>query len=114
MSHNISIESGTSVKLKTAGKYCDRDIVVTATGGGSGVTGEFVLCGEATEVGENAFSECTALTSVDLPAAKNIGKNAFYFCDALTSVDLRDGHKNCNCRRRTYWRRLHLRTLCAL
>ena len=35
MSHNITVDSGTSVRLPTAGKYCDRDIVVTATGGGS-------------------------------------------------------------------------------
>lgn len=34
MSHNITIEGGTSVRLPTAGKYCDRDIVVTSTGGG--------------------------------------------------------------------------------
>lgn len=33
MSHKITVESGTSVRLPTAGKYCDRDIVVTATGG---------------------------------------------------------------------------------
>lgn len=32
--HNITVEGGSSVRLKTAGKYCDRDIVVTATGGG--------------------------------------------------------------------------------
>lgn len=36
MSHNITVEGGTSVRLKTAGKYCDRDIVVTATGSGGG------------------------------------------------------------------------------
>ena len=36
MSHNITIEGGTSVRLPTAGKYCDRDIVITATGGGGG------------------------------------------------------------------------------
>lgn len=33
MSFNIEIESGTSKRLPTAGKYCDRDIVITATGG---------------------------------------------------------------------------------
>ena len=33
MSHNITIEGGSSVRLPTAGKYCDRDIVVTSTGG---------------------------------------------------------------------------------
>ena len=38
MSHNITVEGGSSVRLPTAGKYCDRDIVVTATGGGGGYT----------------------------------------------------------------------------
>jgi hypothetical protein len=32
MSHNIEVESGKQVKLPTAGKYCDRDIVVRGTG----------------------------------------------------------------------------------
>ena len=36
---NISIDGGTSKRLLTAGKYCDRDIVVTAEGGGQ--VGEF-------------------------------------------------------------------------
>ena len=31
--HNITVDGGSSVRLKTAGKYCDRDIVVTAKGG---------------------------------------------------------------------------------
>lgn len=31
MTHNITVEGGSSVRLPTAGKYCDRDIVVTAT-----------------------------------------------------------------------------------
>lgn len=34
MSHNITVEGGKTVRLPTAGKYCDRDIVITATGGG--------------------------------------------------------------------------------
>lgn len=29
--HSITITSGSSVRLLTAGKYCDRDVVVTAT-----------------------------------------------------------------------------------
>lgn len=33
MNHNITVEGGTSVRLPTAGKYCDRDIVITAEGG---------------------------------------------------------------------------------
>lgn len=36
MSFNIEVEGGTSVRLTTAGKYCDRDIVVTAYGGEGG------------------------------------------------------------------------------
>lgn len=36
MSFNIEVEGGSSVRLPTAGKYCDRDIVITATGGGGG------------------------------------------------------------------------------
>lgn len=35
MSHNITVEGGTSVRLPTAGKYVDRDIIVTAEGGAS-------------------------------------------------------------------------------
>lgn len=35
MSFNIEVEGGKTVRLPTAGKYCDRDIVVTATGGGA-------------------------------------------------------------------------------
>lgn len=34
MSFNITVEGGTSIRLPTAGKYCDRDIIVTAEGGG--------------------------------------------------------------------------------
>lgn len=33
MTHNITVEGGTSARLLTAGKYCDRDIVVSASGG---------------------------------------------------------------------------------
>ena len=29
--HNITVEGGSSVRLTTAGKYCDRDIIITAT-----------------------------------------------------------------------------------
>ena len=31
--HNFTVEGGSSIRLKTAGKYCDRDIIVTALGG---------------------------------------------------------------------------------
>ena len=34
----ITVEGGSSARLLTAGKYCDRNILVTATGGGGGGT----------------------------------------------------------------------------
>ena len=36
MNFNIEVQGGRSVRLPTKGKYCDRDIVITATGGGGG------------------------------------------------------------------------------
>ena len=40
MSHNITVDGGSSVRLPTAGKYCDRDIVVTALGGAEDLNAE--------------------------------------------------------------------------
>jgi hypothetical protein len=34
MSHNITVQGGKSVRLPTAGKYCEQDIIITAEGGG--------------------------------------------------------------------------------
>jgi hypothetical protein len=42
----------------------------------------------ATSIGNGAFNNCDALTSVSLPAATSIGGKAFQDCDALTSVSL--------------------------
>lgn len=45
---NIEVSGGTSTKLLTAGKYCDRNIVVIASGGGGGDLPEkaFLLTGD--------------------------------------------------------------------
>lgn len=40
MSWNITIDGGTSVRLPTAGKYCDQDIIITAEGGAEPVLQE--------------------------------------------------------------------------
>ena len=41
----------------------------------------------ATTIGSSAFNNCPKLTSVNLPIATTIGNSAFSNCSALTSVD---------------------------
>jgi hypothetical protein len=41
-----------------------------------------------TSIGDRAFYGCTALTTVDLPEATSIGSDSFSGCTALTTVDL--------------------------
>lgn len=95
MSHNITIEGGSSVRLPTKGKYCDRDIVVTADGGSDDVARSIVnktitayYDNEITTVGAYAFNGCSALTDVNLPNAKTVGNNAFQNCTSLTKLGL--------------------------
>ena len=114
---NITVQGSSSVRLPTAGKYCDRDIVVTAEGGGDDVArsivnktitaysdneittvGAYAFNGcnkmtsvnlqNATSVGQDAFNGCSALTDVNLPNAKTVGGNAFQNCTSLTKLDL--------------------------
>ena len=116
MSYDITVEGGTSVRLTTAGKYCDRDIVVTATGGG-GINDflegklEEVNCDGCTEVnpyfyyknngikkivhknvttvGAYNFYNCDSLEIIDLPIATgSFGNYVFYNCDNLTTVNV--------------------------
>ena len=98
MSHNITIEGGTSVRLLTAGKYCDQDIVVTATGGSGGGGGanqlDELISGTITSINSNVDSidqyACANkfnITSVNVPNATSIGNYAFQYCKALTSVN---------------------------
>lgn len=57
MSFDIEVQGGSSVRLPTAGKYCDRDIVVTASGGGEGGYTQEELdkaVADATEAGKQA------------------------------------------------------------
>ena len=107
MSHNITVQGGKSVRLPTAGKYCDRDIIITAEGsGGDG----FVVCNSeapsrkntiadleqlrlsypnATSLdGDSTFYRCTSLVSIDLPNITNIRAGAFEDCTSLTSVNV--------------------------
>lgn len=97
MSFNIEVQGGSSVRLPTAGKYCDRDIVVTATGGGGSDTQFKDFCeGALTEIYDesitklrtSAFRDATQLKSVRLPNVTSIGGNAFRDCSNLEVIDL--------------------------
>ena len=93
MTHNITVEGGTSVRLPTAGKYCDRDIVVTATGGGS-------VSEPATISGINLHNAETDIPNTYLNGATVIAYNGwkttdfipveegkFYFVFSVSAVD---------------------------
>lgn len=99
MSHNITVEGGTSVRLPTAGKYCDRDIIVTATGGGGGDTDtrfKDLAEGTLTEIDDasvtttrsRAFDGMSNLARVNLLNLTSLGSYTFNGCEALVSVNL--------------------------
>lgn len=93
---NISVDGGSSVRLPTAGKYCDRDIIVTAIGGGDdgGNVAAQIVDGSITEYRDDSLTSirsyglrgCTALETVELPEVAEIGVNGFYGCSALKKV----------------------------
>lgn len=97
---NIEVAGGSSVRLPTAGKYCDRDIIVTATGGGGGGDSEkeiaSLLENNMTELNNSivtslrnrACQQCTKLVSVNLPSVTSLGSYAFYQCSGLETVKL--------------------------
>lgn len=99
--HNITVESGKSVRLPTAGKYCDRDIIVTATGGGGDDTDTNttamanLLLGKITELYNDKaagtlapymFYEQDALTRIELPNIEYLKERCFYNCSALETL----------------------------
>lgn len=94
MTHNITVEGGTSVRLPTAGKYCDRDIVVAATGGGitpdeiasAGIIGDIEL--SVSSIVAYAFAGNKGITSLSAPNAASVGTYGFYNSTNMTSVYL--------------------------
>lgn len=114
---NIQVEGGTSVRLPTAGKYCDRDIIVTATGGGGGDSLTPLLEGGIfndefiSEVNVDLFRGwqyvreirlpnlitgtpngyfcygCTKLERVYMPKCTSFGAYSFYNNTSLTEID---------------------------
>lgn len=97
MSHNITVEAGASVRLPTAGKYCDRDIVVTATGGSGGAgdgsggwDGQYTQDGRINQitVGNFAFYNSDYIKLVTLANCGSVGSFAFYGCSNLKTVNV--------------------------
>ena len=44
---------------------------------------------DITSIGDNAFFDCTNLTSIEIPnSVTSIGDNAFYYCTGLTSIEI--------------------------
>ena len=93
MTHNITVEGGTSVRLPTAGKYCDRDIVLTATGGGS-------VSEPSTISGINLHNKKTDIPNTYLNGATVLAYNGwkttdfipveegkFYFVYSISAID---------------------------
>ena len=92
---NVTVEGGKTVRLKTAGKYCDRDIVVTAEGGGGDDLFLPLMERTVTEfhsesvsvISQYIFYGYTALTTIDFPNATTIGGYAFYNDTGITSFN---------------------------
>ena len=87
---NFTIEQGASLKLATAGKYCNKDIIVTT----DDALDKF-LSGMSTTLKSNAQSVCqyacyrnTSITDLVLPNASTIGDYSFSECSALVSASL--------------------------
>ena len=97
---SVAVIDGTTENIETNIKDAIADgkttLYVTGTdmekvkGGISGVRSGTVnlILPDAEEIGEKAFYECTALTSVNLPKATSIESRAFVNCNHLTSVNL--------------------------
>ena len=57
--------------------------------GGQGI---IVFSGKLISIGENAFRECTGMTSIELPEGLiSIGENAFIKCSSLISIEIPNG-----------------------
>lgn len=89
--HNITLEGGSSARLQTAGKYCDRDIIVTATNelvdkiNGGTIT---EITSNLTTIREYAFAACKQLTTARFPFATKIPAHIFNGCTNLKTVEM--------------------------
>lgn len=114
--YNFTVESGSAVRLKTAGKYCDRNILITATGGDYSVedglvkrtiteytndritsigqyafyrnsTIKSISFSSVTTISQYAFGVCANLVDINFPSLKTLGSYCFQSCTSLKSVE---------------------------
>lgn len=92
--YNFTVESGASLRFKTAGKYCDRDIVVTATGGDYSVEDGLVkrtiteyTNDRITSIGQYAFYRNSTIKSISFPSVTTISQYAFGVCANLANIN---------------------------
>ncbi len=72
-------DDGTSYSVSDIGTAIDTDISIPSTYNGLPVT----------SIGYSAFSDCTSLTSVEIPnSVTSIDNAAFFYCSSLTSVEI--------------------------
>lgn len=111
MSHNITVQGGKSVRLPTEGKYCDRDIVITAEGGAEPVIKPLVVAENGTYTapdGVDGYSPVTVnvptgggddvarsivdktITAYSDNEITTVGAYAFNGCNKMTSVNLQN------------------------
>lgn len=92
---NIEVEGGSSVRLLTGGKYCDKDIVVKATGGTGGANEKIdslidrtvaEISSDTATIGYYSFTSCTALIKINFPNVVTISGYGFMNCSSLPSV----------------------------
>ncbi len=95
---------GTSYSVTGIGTCTDTDIIIPSTYEGLPVTAigsdAFSNCtgitsveipGSVTSIGDLAFSHCTGLTSIEIPyGVTSIGNFAFVYCTGLTSIEIPD------------------------
>ena len=90
---NISVEGGSSARLPTAGKYCDRDIVITAEDNHEiedaiierTISGDYVN-DRITVLGSSVFRDCPYITSISCANVLTVDARALYSCNKLKYV----------------------------
>lgn len=93
----ISIDAGTSKRLLTEGKYCDKNILVTAadsSGGGQALADSIIdksvteVSSNVTDIGHDLFYDCKSLHTVSFPNVTQIKISVFRGCSSLVNVNL--------------------------